>query len=102
MKILTLYVHKATKQKILDKISRFEQIKGCYMTSIEGYFEGIGSNPFESKRDLVVGYTPRLKLDIMIETDNIDYLLKKILSCTSCAEGKGIWTIQDLDKWGKL
>ncbi|MBU1238250.1 DUF3240 family protein [Myxococcota bacterium] len=102
MKIVTFLLHDAVKQMVLDKISELDGILGCFLYSVDAYFEGIGINPLETVNDLVAGFTPRVRIDILVEKDMVSDVMNHLLDCTSCAKGRGVWYVRDAQDWGVL
>lgn len=100
MKIITFVIHEAAQQNLLDKLAEFQEIKGCFVTPVHGYFEAIGQNPFETQKDLVDGFTPRVRIEVLIEKERVKPLLEGLLSCLSCAKGRGIWWVKGVNDWG--
>jgi nitrogen regulatory protein PII len=102
MKIISIIVHEAAKQNILDSVAGINNVKGCYLYKVDGYFEGVGNNPFETQKDLVDGYTPRLRIDILVEKDVVSEVMDNIFECTSCVKGRGVWYTRDIEDWGLM
>jgi nitrogen regulatory protein PII len=102
MKIISFVVHEAVEHRILNKISEIEEIKGCFSYKVHGYFEGVGSNPFETQQDLVDGFTPRVRVDILVSKEVVSQVMYSILDCITCAKGRGVWYMRDIEDWGLM
>jgi len=60
---------------------------------VGGHGVQVESDPFLSARDKVVGYTPRVRVDILIEDDNVAPILDTLRMTTTSLEGNGIFWV---------
>ncbi len=67
MKILTLIIHTNAQQALTDQLRTLEQVSGFTFSHAEGHGTEIVSDAFLSARDKVVGHTPRVRVDILLE-----------------------------------
>ncbi len=75
---LTLYLHPAEEYVVLDALRSFQEISGFTLTRCEGH----GSEEFldggTPAADLVVGFVPRLRIEVVMEAGALDRLLEQI------------------------
>lgn len=102
MKHLTLIVHTNMQQDLSDQLRSMEQLSGFTFSDAEGHGVQVENDPFLSARDKVVGYTPRVRVDILLEDSDIDIVLNTLRSSTFGLEGQGIYWVTAVEKNGHL
>jgi len=102
MKCLTLIVHQTARQDLLDSLSSAPQVTGFTISKAEGHSERTGDNPFDTVRDRVLGFVPRVRVDVLIEDDEVDAVLARLRDCESCVVGRGIWWVTPVLDYGPL
>lgn len=102
MKHLTLIVHTNMQQDLSDQLRGMEQISGFTFSHTEGHGVQVENDPFLSARDKVVGYTPRVRVDILLEDSDVDMVLDTLRSSTSGIEVQGIYWVTAVEKNGHL
>lgn len=75
MKLLTLNMHANLKQDAADIINESGYSDNFTFTNIEGHGMQTKNDPLLSTRDKVVGYVPRVKLEILVDESHIMPLL---------------------------
>lgn len=102
MKHLTLIVHTCVKQDLSDQLRSMEQISGFTFSSAEGHGVQVETDPYLSSRDKVVGYTPRVRVDILLEENDVDMVLEILRTSTSGIKGQAVFWVSDIEKNGHL
>ncbi len=102
MKHLTLIVHTNMQQDLADQLRALEQVSGFTFSNAEGHGVQVENDPFLSARDKVVGYTPRIRVDILLEETDVDSVLEIIRSSTKGIKGQGIYWVTAVEKHGHL
>ena len=102
MKHLTLIIQTNVQQDLADRLRAMEQVPGFTFSHVEGHGVQIESDPFLSARDKVVGYTPRVRVDILLEDGNVDSVLETLRSTTYGVEGHGIYWVTAVEQNGHL
>lgn len=102
MKHLTLIIHTNMQQDLADQLRSMEQISGFTFSHVEGHDVQIESDPFLSARDKVVGYTPRIRVDILLEESDVDLVLEALHTESNGIEGQGIYWVTAVEKNGYL
>jgi nitrogen regulatory protein P-II 1 len=102
MKHLTLTIHTNVQQDIADQLRNMEQVSGFTFSHAEGHGVEVESDPFLSARDKVVGYTPRIRVDILLEDGDVDLVLESLRKTTCGVEGQGIYWVTAVEHSGHL
>jgi nitrogen regulatory protein P-II 1 len=102
MKHLTLIIHTNAQQDMADQLRSLEQISGFTFSDAEGHGVEVESDPFLSARDKVVGYTPRIRVDILLEDGDVDLVLESLRKTTYGIEGQGIYWVTAVEQSGHL
>ncbi len=102
MKHLTLIIHTNVQQDVADQLRSLEQVSGFTFSHAEGHGVEVESDPFLSARDKVVGYTPRIRVDILLEDSDVDLVLESLRKTTCGVEGQGIYWVTAVEQSGHL
>jgi len=102
MKHLTLIIHTNVQQDLSDQLRSLDQISGFTFSHVEGHGVQVESDPFLSARDKVVGYTPRIRVDILLEDNTVDLVLDALRNLTNGIKNQGIYWITTVEKSGRL
>lgn len=102
MKHLTLIIHTNVQQDMADQLRSMEQVSGFTFSHAEGHGVGVDNDAFLSARDKVVGYTPRVRVDILLEDGNVDLVLDTLRNTTYGVEGQGIYWVTAVEQNGQL
>ena len=102
MKHLTLIIHTDAQQDLTRQLQSLELVSGFSFSHIEGHGLEMENDPFLSARDKVVGYTPRIRLDILLQDANVDSVLDALRSSSSYVEGHGIYWVTPVEQNGRL
>ena len=101
MKNLTLIVHADVQQALADTLRSIKQASGFTFTPVEGHGAQDG-DPTLSARDRVVGYTPQVRVDILLDDGDVDGVLQ-MLRITDCGlAGRGIYWVMPVEQQGRL
>lgn len=102
MKILTLISHASAQQDLADRLRTLSQISGFTFTHVEGHGVQAEDDPFLSARDKVVGYTPRVRLDILLNDDDVDDVLNILRHMGNNISGQSVYWITPAEQGGHL
>ncbi|MBN4080299.1 DUF3240 family protein [Beggiatoa alba] len=102
MKLLTLIIHTHIQQDLADQLRNMDQVSGFTFCHVEGHGVQVENDPFLSARDKVVGYTPRVRVDILLEDSDVDPVLNSIRSTTQGIEGRSIYWVTAVEQNGRL
>lgn len=102
MKHLTLIIHTSSQQDLADQLRNMEQVSGFTFSHAEGHGAQAESDPFLSARDKVVGYTPRVRVDILLQGSDVDTVLNMLRSSTYGIEGQILYWVTAVEQSGRL
>ncbi len=75
MKHLVLIIHAGLKQATTDLLRSLDDIEEFTFTYIEGHGTQSEDDPELSNRDRVVGYIPRLRVDMLLDDSKVEPVL---------------------------
>ncbi|PCH84254.1 MAG: hypothetical protein COB26_07335 [Piscirickettsiaceae bacterium] len=101
MKKLSIVVHTSLQQELADCL-RSLKLKSFMFCHIEEHSSQSVYDPFLSERDKVVGYAPKVRVDIILEEERAKTLMSEIKSSGISFSGKGLYWICELDEVGRL
>lgn len=102
MKHLTLIIHTNIQQDLADQLRSIEQVSGFTFSHAEGHGVQAESDPFLSARDKVVGYTPKMRVDILLQDSDVNAVLSTLRSSTHGIKGQGIYWVTAVEENGQL
>ncbi len=102
MKNLTLVIHINIQQDLAYQLRNLEQVSGFTFSHAEGHGVQAENDPFLSARDKVVGYTPKMRVDILLQDSDVDTVLDLLRNSKHGIEGQGIYWITAIEKSGQL
>ena len=102
MKSLSMIIHSNLQQDLADLLSGHEQVQGFTFSHVEGHGAQVEHDPLLSMRDKVVGYTPRVRVDILLEDADVKLILATIRTDRSDISGQGIYWVTPVEQHGRL
>ncbi|OGW41372.1 MAG: hypothetical protein A2X57_09410 [Nitrospirae bacterium GWD2_57_8] len=97
-----MIVHADSRQSLADLLRSQPMVTGFTFTHVEGHGAQDEFDPALSARDRVVGYTPRMRVDILLNDEEVDEVLQ-VLRADGCGlAGCGIFWITPLEQHGRL
>lgn len=102
MKHLTLVVHGNVQPDLADTLRSLDQVQGFTFTHVEGHGTHIEHDPFQSARDRVVGYVPRIRVDILLEDADVESVLTILGKEDTGFAGLGIYWVTGVEQYGRL
>lgn len=102
MKNLTLIIHTNAQQDLADQLRSMELVSGFSFSHVEGHGVQAESDPFLSARDKVVGYTPRVRVDLLLEDNDVDSILNDLRKTMKGMENHGVFWITAVEQSGRL
>ncbi len=102
MKLLVLIMHNSLKQDVADLFRSIEQVKGFTFSGVEGHGVQSDKDPFLSNRDKVVGYTPRVRVDILLEDKDVEPVLTALRKSDIGLSKHGVYWISAVEEYGRL
>ncbi|MEW5755014.1 MAG: DUF3240 family protein [Pseudomonadota bacterium] len=102
MKNLTLVVHADIQRALADTLHSLEQVTGFTFTQIEGHGQKDEYDPTLSARDRVIGYTPHVRVDILLKDEDVDDVLQALRAADCGLAGRGIYQVTEVERQGGL
>lgn len=102
MKIIVMIVHTNFQQELADVLRGLRQIQGFTFSHAEGHGIQEERDPFLSARDKVVGYVPRVRVDILLEDDHVDDVLEVVRTAAKSGREVGVFWVTDVQSSGRL
>jgi nitrogen regulatory protein PII len=100
MKCLSLVINESSKREIVELMRRLPEVDGYTIFHGEGHYSGT-IQPFESAHDEVLGYVPRIRIDVFLQEADVEKVINQIKMCSSCASRRGLYwtsTVDDLEE----
>ncbi len=102
MKLLTLIIHTNVQQELADQLRNMDVVPGFTFSHVEGHGVQVEDDPFLSARDKVVGYTPRVRVEILLQDGDVDSLLETLRSARLGVAEHGIYWVTAVEQDGRL
>ncbi|MBI5137514.1 MAG: DUF3240 family protein [Nitrospirae bacterium] len=102
MKNLVMVVHASVQQELADTLRGLAQVRGFTFSHVEGHSAQSGRDPFLSARDRVVGYVPRIRVDILLEDADLDPVLAMLCGGETGVAGQGVYWVTAVERHGRL
>lgn len=102
MRKLTLIVHANVEQALANVLRGMDRVTGFTFTRVEGHGAQDSRDPSLSARDLVVGYTPHVRVDIVLEDQDVDSVLAALERSHCGMTGRCIYWVTKVERHGRL
>lgn len=102
MKNLTLIVHADIEQALADMLRGLKQVSGFTFTHVEGHGAQDERDPALSARDRVVGYTPHVRVDIVLEDEGVEAVLEALRASNRGVAGRGVYWVTPVKEFNRL
>ncbi len=101
MKKLSIVVHTSLQQELADCL-RSLKLDSFMFSHIEEHSAQLEQDAFLSARDKVVGYVPKVRVDVLLEEERAATLLDELRGSGVSFCGKGVYWIMDVVEAGEL
>ena len=102
MRNLMLIVPTDIEQALADTLRSIELVTGFTFTRVEGHGAQDEYDSALSARDRVVGYTPHVRVDILLKDEDVDDVLRALRTADCGLAGRGIYRVTEVEKQGAL
>jgi nitrogen regulatory protein P-II 1 len=102
MKNLVMIVHADIQQRLADELRALPQVAGFTFTHVEGHGPQSQHDPSVSARDLVVGYTPHVRVDILLVDEDVGTVLETLRAGHCGVAGQGVYWLTPVVEHGRL
>ncbi len=101
MKNLTIVIQAGAQQALADSLRTLEQVEGFTFTHVEGHSHHSEETPFLSARDRVVGYVPKIRVEVILEDADVDVVLATLVAQNNL-NGQGVYWVTPVEQQGRL
>lgn len=102
MKILVLIIHANMQHDLADTLRLMPQVKSFTFIELQGHGAQDEHDAFLSTRDKVVGYTPKIKADILLDVQDVADVLQGIRQVVKHSRDQGSYWLLPVDEVGHL
>jgi nitrogen regulatory protein P-II 1 len=102
MKNLTLIVHADIQRALADTLHSLEQVGGFTFMQVEGHSPQDEYDPALSARDRVIGYTPHVRVDVVLKDEDVNAVLQALRDADCGLVGRGIFQVTTVEMQGAL
>jgi nitrogen regulatory protein P-II 1 len=102
MKQLVLIIHENLKRDIADILHSIDVVDGFTFSNTEGHGAQSENDPLLSTRDKVVGYTPNIRVDLLLEQKHIASVLDILRKSSIGLHKQSIYWVTDVEEYGRL
>ncbi|PCI44602.1 MAG: hypothetical protein COB41_03895 [Proteobacteria bacterium] len=102
MKILTMVIHANMQHDLADILRSMDCIKEFTFSQVQGHGAQDTKDAFLSMRDRVVGYSPHIRVEIMLEDTHVSTVLKKLRGVVKHSRDQGVYWVTSVDESGLL
>jgi nitrogen regulatory protein P-II 1 len=102
MKNLVIIIHSDVQLALADQLRGLGQVEDFTFAHVEGHFAQAEDDAALSARDKVVGYTPRVRVDILLEDADVLDVLEAIQRNAHGVAGHGMFWVADVSQHGAL
>lgn len=100
MKCLTITAHTDDQQDLTNLLNGIEQVQGFSIIQVEGHGIESEKDAFLSAREKVVGSSPRVQLDIILQDNDVSTVLDALRGAAK--EGNVYYRLTAVEKSGHL
>lgn len=102
MKNLILIVHADIQRALADTLHNLKQVTGFTFIHVEGHGPQAEYDFTLSARDRVIGYTPHVRVDILLKDEDVDDVLQALRETDCGLAGRCIYQVTTVEKYGSL
>lgn len=102
MKVLTLIINTNLQQDVSDHLLSLEQVSGFTFFPVEAHGIKTETDAILSARDKVVGYTPRARVDILLEEQLTEVVIKSLCESVNGLKNHGVYWVTSVERGGQL
>ena len=99
MKNLILIIPASAQQDCADRLRAVSTVGEFTCVEVEGHGAPTDRDPVLSPRDRVVGYVPRVRIDVLLEDDAVAGVLNALRGAVG---QQGIYWLTNVDSHGRL
>ena len=101
MRILTLVLNAGVRQAVTDQLRELG-VAGFTLSHVEGHGPHTDQDQFLSARDLVVGFVPRVRIDIVLPSEQLTAVLDALRAPGAGFAGHGTFWVSPVESFGQF
>ncbi|QDV05207.1 hypothetical protein Poly30_07030 [Planctomycetes bacterium Poly30] len=101
MNCLTLYLHPAEEYVVIDALRASPEVSGFTLTRCEGHSTRNPSEANANAIDLVVGFVPRMRIEVILPSSAVDPVLGRVQAGLG-PDSKGHYAVTPVLRSGSL
>ena len=101
MKCLSLLVNETTKAEIIELLQSLPEVSAYTIFRGEGHYVG-NVQPFDSALDEVMGFVPRIRIDLFLASEHLERVVGCIKQCGASGHSKGLYWVSAVDSMGEF
>ena len=98
MKHLVMIVNASVQESVTDQLRALD-VTGFTVSRVEGHGAHTAEDPFLSSRDRVVGFVPRVRVDILLHHEGIDAVLDALRDPGAGIAGHGVFWVSPVERF---
>ncbi|MDP2806198.1 MAG: DUF3240 family protein [Gallionellaceae bacterium] len=102
MKNLMLIAHEDIKERLADTLRSLALVTEFTFTQIESHGGQDELDATLSARDSVIGYTPHVRVDILLKGDEVEGVLTALRKADCGLAGRASYQVTTVEKYGTL
>lgn len=102
MKHLVLIINASIKRDVADLLRSIETVNGFTFTDVEGHDSQSENDPLLSTRDKVVGYTPGVRVDLLLKDTDVAGVLDALRNNDIGLSTHSIYWLNPVEEYGNL
>jgi nitrogen regulatory protein P-II 1 len=102
MKCLNMFIPAGSRQALADLLLSRPEVVSFTFFQVEGHYPEQYRDPDMTVRDRVVGYVPRVRVELLLEDDAVDSVLATIHARDIGCRGQGSYWVTEVMQMGRL
>lgn len=102
MRCITLIVHASSKMALTDLLHGIQEVERFSMSDCEGYDESDLVGSFVSTGDRVIGFIPRVRIEVVVEESAVPSVLEAVREPRTGLAGLGVYWVSPVLDGGVL
>jgi len=102
MKNLVLVVHANMQNDLADQLRTIDCVKDFTFSNVQGHGSRDATDSFLSMRDRVVGYSPHIRIEIILEDEQVQAVLEQLRSVVKHSRDQGSYWVTPVEQTGLL
>ena len=101
MKNLVLVFNASVQQSVTDLLRALD-VTGFTVSQVEGHGPHTAEDPFLSSRDRVVGFVPRVRIDVVLPSERASVVLGALREPNTGLAGHGVYWISTVESFERF